>query len=117
VEHDPNGALPEYWSESAAAPFIAAWRALGLTDAQIVATARGTRDGNPTPPNGPKALDKAMRVAAAPRATQTAVDANLASAIINRKSYMLTHVTRSRAEDLVAKGLVSVEQCKAARVL
>jgi hypothetical protein len=37
---------------------------LGLTEDQIIETARATRQDHPAPPDGPKALDRAMERAA-----------------------------------------------------
>jgi hypothetical protein len=37
---------------------------LGLTEDQIIETARATRQDHPAPPDGPKALDRAMQRAA-----------------------------------------------------
>jgi hypothetical protein len=61
---DP-AALPGWWQGYPPRLHIQRWRTeLGLTVAEIVATAKDTRKDHPEPPDGPKALDRAMRRAA-----------------------------------------------------
>lgn len=59
VNHDPQCNSP-WWRGPGALASLERWRAFGLTDDQIVDCAKETRKGNPTPPDGPKALDRAM---------------------------------------------------------
>ena len=62
VNHDPDSAeLPHWWQGQGALTHIERWRNFGLTDDQIAACAAETRKGNPEPPDGPRALDKAMQ--------------------------------------------------------
>lgn len=68
--HDPDGDLPVWWQGWPARAHVQRWtQDLGLTEDQILETARATRLEHPTPPDGPKALDRAME-RAAKRASQ-----------------------------------------------
>jgi len=61
---DPT-ALPGWWQGSPPRLHVQRWRSeLGLTEAEIVAAAKDSRKDHPQPPNGPKALDRAMQRAA-----------------------------------------------------
>jgi hypothetical protein len=61
VNHDPDSDLPHWWTGPGALTSMERWRAFGLSDDQIVACAADTRKDNATPPEGPKALDRAMQ--------------------------------------------------------
>ena len=70
---DPNGTLPAWWQGWPARTHVRRWRDdLGLSEDRIIETATETRRDHPTPPDGPKALDRAMERAAR-RDAQTAV--------------------------------------------
>jgi len=61
---DP-AALPGWWQGWPPRLHVQRWRAeLGLTKAEIVSAAKDTRKDHPEPPDGPKALDRAMQRAA-----------------------------------------------------
>ena len=61
---DP-AALPGWWQGWPPRLHVQRWRdELGLTDAEIMATAEASRQEHPEPPDGPKALDRAMQRAA-----------------------------------------------------
>jgi len=61
---DPT-ALPGWWQGWPPRLHVQRWRdELGLSEAEIVATAEASRRDHPEPPDGPKALDRAMRRAA-----------------------------------------------------
>jgi hypothetical protein len=61
---DP-AALPGWWQGWPPRLHVQRWRDdLGLTEAEIVAAAEATRQEHPEPPDGPKALDRAMQRAA-----------------------------------------------------
>jgi hypothetical protein len=61
---DPT-ALPGWWQGSPPRLHVQRWRSeLGLTEAEIVAAAKDSRKDHPQPPDGPKALDRAMQRAA-----------------------------------------------------
>jgi hypothetical protein len=61
---DP-AALPGWWQGWPPRLHVQRWRdELGLTEAEIIATAEASREEHPEPPDGPKALDRAMERAA-----------------------------------------------------
>jgi hypothetical protein len=61
---DP-AALPGWWQGWPPRLHVQRWRDdLGLTEAEIVAAAEASRHEHPEPPDGPKALDRAMQRAA-----------------------------------------------------
>jgi hypothetical protein len=61
---DPS-ALPGWWQGWPPRLHVQRWRdELGLTEAEIIAAAEASRQEHPEPPNGPKALDRAMQRAA-----------------------------------------------------
>jgi hypothetical protein len=61
---DP-AALPGWWQGWPPRLHVQRWRdELGLTEAEIIATAEASRQEHPEPPDGPKALDRAMQRAA-----------------------------------------------------
>ena len=56
------GRLPTYWMPPGSSIHVNRWMTdLGLTRSEIVAQARSSRQQYDEPPNGPKALDRAMR--------------------------------------------------------
>ena len=58
-------ALPGWWQGWPPRLHVQRWRGeLGLTEAEIVAVAEASRQEHPEPPDGPKALDRAMQRAA-----------------------------------------------------
>jgi len=58
-------ALPGWWQGWPPRQHVQRWRdELGLTEAEIIATAEASRQDHPEPPDGPKALDRAMQRAA-----------------------------------------------------
>jgi hypothetical protein len=62
---DPNGTLPAWWQGWPAKAHVRRWiDNLGLTEDWIIETATETRRDHPAPPDGPKALDRAMERAA-----------------------------------------------------
>ena len=61
---DP-AALPGWWQGWPPRLHVRRWRdELGLTEAEIIAAAEASRQEHPEPPDGPKALDRAMQRAA-----------------------------------------------------
>ena len=61
---DP-AALPGWWQGWPPRSHVQRWRTeLGLTEAEIVSAAKDSRKDHPEPPDGPKALDRAMQRAA-----------------------------------------------------
>ena len=62
---DPVGTLPAWWQGWPAKTHVRRWiDDLGLTEDRIIETALETRRDHPTPPDGPKALDRPMERAA-----------------------------------------------------
>jgi len=62
---DPEGPLPAWWQGWPPRTHVRRWLdELGLTGDQIIAVAEDTRRTHPEPPDGPKALDRAMQRAA-----------------------------------------------------
>ena len=61
---DP-AALPGWWQGWPPRLHVQRWRdELGLTETEIIAAAEASREEHPEPPDGPKALDRAMQRAA-----------------------------------------------------
>lgn len=64
-----NSNLPRYWLPNVAGPHVWKWHTeLGLTHDEIVSTARQSKQQHPDPPDGPKALDRAMQTVARAKA-------------------------------------------------
>jgi len=62
---DPNGTLPAWWQGWPAKTHVRRWiDDLRLTEDRIIETATESRRDHPAPPDGPKALDRAMERAA-----------------------------------------------------
>ena len=62
---DPTGTLPAWWQGWPAKTHVRRWiDDLGLSEDRIIETATETRRDHPAPPDGPKALDRAMERAA-----------------------------------------------------
>ena len=58
---DPEGALPAWWQGKSAKANVRRWGDdLGLSEEQILEAATETRREHPVPPDGPRALDRAM---------------------------------------------------------
>jgi hypothetical protein len=128
---DP-AALPGWWQGYPPRLHIQRWRTeLGLTEAEIVAAAKDTRKDHPEPPDGPKALDRAMR-RAAQRKTDDAgrkrhkrkydpvstakpiVDLPVFYAdIINSDRYLPVSVINNTVRDaMLGRGLVTAERLR-----
>ena len=74
---DPTGTLPAWWQGWPAKTHVRRWiDDLGLTEDRIIETATETRRGHPAPPDGPKALDRAMERAAKRDAQSAAAKSN-----------------------------------------
>jgi len=62
---DADQALPAWWQGWPARQHVQRWiDHLGMSQDRILAVARETREAHPAPPDGPKALDRAMERAA-----------------------------------------------------
>jgi len=71
-DHAPTHArgdiITTYWMPPTAIIEVARWRGLGLTDEEIIEVAKGSRRAKREPPNGPKALERFMAIAASVKA-------------------------------------------------
>lgn len=68
---NPDAVLPSWWRGPPAESHVCRWRdGLGLTVAEIIETVEATRQDHPEPPDGPKALDRAMERRARAKAAQ-----------------------------------------------
>ena len=62
---EPDATLPAWWQGWPARTHVRRWvEDLGLSEDRITGVARATRSDHPPPPDGPKALDRAMERAA-----------------------------------------------------
>ncbi|TGN67867.1 helix-turn-helix domain-containing protein [Paracoccus liaowanqingii] len=62
---EPEASLPAWWQGWPARTHVRRWvEDLGLSEDRIIEVATATRDDHPAPPDGPKALDRAMERAA-----------------------------------------------------
>ncbi|MCC5993960.1 MAG: helix-turn-helix domain-containing protein [Rhodobacteraceae bacterium] len=62
---DPVGPLPGWWQGATARAHVRRWcQDLGLSEEAILTAAEDSRHAHPEPPDGPKALDRAMQRAA-----------------------------------------------------
>ena len=97
---DPNGSLPAWWQGWPAKTHVRRWiDDLGLTEDRIIETATETRRDHPAPPDGPKALDRAME-RAAKRDAQIA--AATPKAPTGKRQPKRTEGTRPSADELAA---------------
>ena len=70
---DPDGALPGWWQGWPPRKHVQRWcDELRLTKAEVLEAAKASRQEHPEPPDGPKALDRAMKRAAQHKVDDTA---------------------------------------------
>lgn len=130
------------WQGSSAKTHAQRWRDdLGLTADQILEVAEETRHNHPAPPDGPKALDRAMERAAqhlrqppeSPRASRQTKGAQRGAAVlrsslseqlvfyadlVNSDRFMPANMVGNVMRDaMLAKGLVTAEQLRLRGVL
>jgi hypothetical protein len=129
---DP-AALPGWWQGWPPRLHVQRWRdELGLTEAEIIATAEATRQDHPNPPDGPKALDRAMQRAAqrkiedagrkrrkpttAPAPTTTTPITDLPAfyaELVNSDRFLPTSMISNAMRDaMLARGLVTAERLR-----
>jgi len=97
---DPNGSLPAWWQGWPAKTHVRRWRdELGLSEDRIIETATETRRDHPVPPDGPKALDRAMERAAKLDAHLAATSAKPTTA---KRQPKRTEGTRPSADELAS---------------
>ena len=124
-------ALPGWWQGRPPRLHVQRWREkLGLSQDEIVAVATASRSEHPEPPDGPKALDRAMQRAAqrkthegaekrrkakpkpAPRATITDLAVFYAD-ILNSDSYLpVSSISNTTRDAMLARGLVTPERLR-----
>ena len=86
---DPKGALPSWWQGWPARSHVRRWRDdLGLSEDRIIEVATETRRDHPAPPDGPKALDRAMERAAKRDAQDAAISSKSPTSNANPSSRM-----------------------------
>lgn len=125
-------ALPGWWQGWPPRLHVQRWRdELGLTEAEIIATAEATRQDHPEPPDGPKALDRAMQRAAQrkiedagrKRRKQKASPAPAAKPItdlpafyadlVNSDRYLpVSAISNTMRDAMLARGLVTAERLR-----
>jgi hypothetical protein len=67
---DPDAWVSAWWRGPEAEAHVTGWLKRGLSAADVVDLARRSREDNPEPPDGPKALDRLMERAARYRASE-----------------------------------------------
>jgi len=139
---DPKKTLPGWWQGLSPKTHAQRWRDdLGLTADQILEVAEETRHDHPAPPDGPKALDRAMERAAqrlrqppeSPRASRQTKDAQRGAAglrsslseqlafytdLVNSDRFLPANMIGNVIRDaMLAKGLVTTQQLRIRGVL
>ncbi len=125
-------ALPGWWQGWPPRLHVQRWRdELGLTEAEIVAAAEASRKEHPEPPDGPKALDRAMQRAArrkvedagrkrrkpkaapAPATTPITDLPAFYANLINTNGYLPVSAIKNTMRDaMLARGLVTPERLR-----
>ena len=128
---DADGALPGWWQGQSPREHVRRWRNnLGLSERAILEVARETRSTHPAPPDGPKALDRAMERAAQrhaqppraksdkrkppdkPRMSPDELAAFYAG-LVNSDKYLPPSTISNAMRDLIlARGLVTPQQLR-----
>ena len=125
-------ALPGWWQGWPPRLHVQRWRGeLGLTEAEIVAVAEASRQEHPEPPDGPKALDRAMQRAAqrkveaagqkrrkrksepAPAATPITDLPAFYAKIVNADGYLpVSAISNTMRDAMLGRGLVTAERLR-----
>jgi len=128
---DP-AALPGWWQGWPPRLHVQRWRdELGLTEAEIIATAEASRQGHPEPPDGPKALDRTMQRAArrkvetagqkrrkrksdpAPAAKPITDLPAFYAKIVNADGYLpVSAISNTMRDAMLGRGLVTAERLR-----
>ncbi len=128
---DATGALPGWWQGQSAQEHVRRWRNdLGLSESTILEVARETRSTHPAPPDGPKALDRAMERAAQrlaqasrgktakrkpldkPRMSPDELAAFYAGLVNSDKYLPPSAISNGMCDLMLAKGLVTPERLR-----
>ena len=127
---DPTSVLPGWWQGWPPREHVRRWRdELGLNEDRILDVARQSRDAHPAPPDGPKALDRAMeralragKTSARRKGSQTSLTPSEApfsasgvlakyAGWVNGESFLPTNfISNSMRDRLIASGLVTRER-------
>lgn len=125
-------ALPGWWQGWSPRLHVRRWRdELGLTEAEILATAEESRQDHPEPPDGPKALDRAMQRAAqrkveeagrkrrrqkhltAPAVAPTTDLAAFYADLVNGDRYLpVSAISNTIRDAMLARGLVTTQRLR-----
>ena len=127
-------ALPGWWQGWPPRLHVRRWRnELGLTEAEILTTAEASRQDHPEPPDGPKALDRAMKRAAQQKvedagrkrrvsrvATATTVSTTpitdlpaFYADLVNGDRYLpVSAISNTMRDAMLARGLVTAERLR-----
>ena len=125
-------ALPGWWQGWPPRLHVQRWRdELGLTVAEIIAAAEASRQEHPEPPDGPKALDRAMQRAAqrkvedagrkrrkpkaapAPAAKPITDLPAFYADLVNSDRYLpLSAISNTMRDAMLARGLVTAERLR-----
>lgn len=128
---DP-AALPGWWQGWPPRLHVQRWRdELGLTEAEIIATAEASREEHPQPPDGPKALDRVMQRAAQrkvedagrkrkePKAAPTPAAKPITDLpafyadLVNSDRYLpVSAISNTMRDAMLARGLVTAERLR-----
>ncbi|WP_375569782.1 helix-turn-helix domain-containing protein [Seohaeicola saemankumensis] len=129
---DPDGPLPGWWQGWPPREHARRWQtALGLTEAEIIGSAKASRRDHPEPPDGPKALDRVMQRAAQRKADKasrkrrkpkaaTAQEARpiadlpvFYAEMVNSDRYVpVSAISNSMRDAMLARGLVTAERLR-----
>ena len=133
---DTNAGLPGWWQGWPPREHVRRWITdLGLTEDRIVAVARDSRSTHPNPPDGPRALDRAMERAArnagatkpaegdkrrkrsgkpadAPRASMDEI-ADFYAGLVNGDGYLPSNaISNTVRSAMLERGLVTAERLR-----
>ena len=129
---DPDGSLPGWWQGWPPREHVRRWGDdLGLTAAEILEAAEGSRLEHPEPPDGPKALDRVMQRAAqrkaengarkprkakaAPAPTHTPITDVPAfyAGLVNSERYLpISAISNTMRDAMLARGLVTEDRLR-----
>jgi hypothetical protein len=125
-------ALPGWWQGGPPRLHVQRWRdELGLIEAEIVAVAEASRQDHPEPPDGPKALDRAMQRAAQrkvedagrkrrkPKAGASPAEKPITdlpdfyAELVNSNRYLpVSAISNTMRDAMLARGLVTPERLR-----
>ncbi len=129
---DPDGPLPDWWQGWPPREHAGRWiDDLGLSEAEIIETAKGSRQYHPEPPDGPKALDRVMQRTAQRKGDETSSGrrkaqkpakskrqpiADMAAFYadwVNSEKYLPSSaISNSMRDQILARGLVTPQQLR-----